>query len=318
MLSRQAERHEKCPVVDCEYHTIGFYRECDKIEHTLEHYTGIIVCSFCARSEIGQTIPVGFGLVAGFKTHLITIHGVERTSLRGKKLESSKQFTHGKTSGTCSNCEINFESAQALYEHLDACIIQSIHEDSQKGTHTHCSEEEPHISQPSSHVQSHAVQGGSANTVFEQPAFYDADNYIPLSYDCQPPILSSTSDSGASCQGTQIAPDFFFGDVLDEYLAMKMSLSSEGQDRKRSHSKAFSTSRDESIVSSSSKRRKNSDGSEALRADISPTDSSSTTAVGKAENTTLSEPSALELLLERWVTGGACTVLSRVEGGDAK
>lgn len=111
---------------------------------------------------------------------------------------------------------------------------------------------------------------------------------------------------------------------LDETFALHdsnrgtMPLFSQALDRKRSHSEAFSAPKDKSIASSHSRQRKKSCGSQDCRASNSPTDSSSTAVVGKGENLALSEPSALEMLLERWVTGGATTVLSRVEGGNAR
>jgi hypothetical protein len=56
LLTHQAERPEKCPVGDCEYHVKGFARAYDRVRHTLSHFKENMACGFCPTSVFGLSI----------------------------------------------------------------------------------------------------------------------------------------------------------------------------------------------------------------------------------------------------------------------
>ena len=130
MLTHQAERPEKCPIVSCEYHTKGFARKYDQAKHTLTHFKGTLTCPFCP--SIHWCPEVSFPRVDTLKRHLTSLHGVQQTS------STSRQRSQGGTHlsfpgdpntahvGSCSTCSLIFVNPQAFYDHLDGCIFKTL------------------------------------------------------------------------------------------------------------------------------------------------------------------------------------------------
>jgi hypothetical protein len=132
MLTHQAERPEKCPILTCEYNLKGFARKYDKNRHTLTHYKGTMVCGFCPGS--GSPAEKSFNRADVFKRHLTSVHGVEQTppnsrkrspSANNRKLSSYCQDATGK----CSTCSSTFNNAQDFYEHLDDCVLRVVQQE---------------------------------------------------------------------------------------------------------------------------------------------------------------------------------------------
>jgi hypothetical protein len=132
MLTHQAERPEKCPILTCEYNLKGFARKYDKNRHTLTHYKGTMVCGFCPGS--GSPAEKSFNRADVFKRHLTSVHGVEQTppnsrkrspSANSRKLSSYCQDATGK----CSTCSATFSNAQDFYEHLDDCVLRVVQQE---------------------------------------------------------------------------------------------------------------------------------------------------------------------------------------------
>jgi hypothetical protein len=132
MLTHQAERPEKCPILTCEYNQKGFARKYDKNRHTLTHYKGTMVCGFCPGS--GSPAEKSFNRADVFKRHLTSVHGVEQTppnsrkrspSSNNRKLSSYCQDATGK----CSTCSQTFNNAQDFYEHLDDCVLRVVQQE---------------------------------------------------------------------------------------------------------------------------------------------------------------------------------------------
>jgi hypothetical protein len=129
MLTHQNERPEKCPIPTCEYHTKGFARKYDKNRHTLTHYKGTMICSFCPGS--GSSAEKSFNRADVFKRHLTSVHGVEQTppNARRKSPTGGKQAPYSNVrdvSGMCSTCGVMFANAQEFYEHLDDCVLRVV------------------------------------------------------------------------------------------------------------------------------------------------------------------------------------------------
>ena len=133
MLTHQAERPEKCPIVTCEFHHRGFARKYDKQRHTLTHYKGTMVCGFCPGS--GSAAEKSFNRADVFKRHLTSVHGVEQCPPNGRKKSPSagsmKKITSypSDSTGKCSTCSLTFGSAQDLYEHLDDCVLRVVRQE---------------------------------------------------------------------------------------------------------------------------------------------------------------------------------------------
>lgn len=133
MLTHQAERPEKCPIVTCEYHLKGFARKYDKNRHTLTHYRGTMVCGFCPGS--GSPAEKSFNRADVFKRHLTTVHGVEQTAPNSRKRvpgtgASKKLLNYSPdATGKCSTCSDTFENAQDFYEHLDDCVLRIVRQE---------------------------------------------------------------------------------------------------------------------------------------------------------------------------------------------
>ena len=132
MLTHQAERPEKCPILTCEYNSKGFARKYDKNRHTLTHYKGTMVCGFCPGS--GSAAEKSFNRADVFKRHLTSVHGVEQTppnsrkrspTTSARKLSSYCQDATGK----CSTCSATFTNAQDFYEHLDDCVLRVVQQE---------------------------------------------------------------------------------------------------------------------------------------------------------------------------------------------
>lgn len=132
MLTHQAERPEKCPIITCEYHQKGFARKYDKNRHTLTHYKGTMVCGFCPGS--GTPAEKSFNRADVFKRHLTSVHGVEQTApnsrkrspaSNNRKLSSYCQDATGK----CSTCSATFSNAQDFYDHLDDCVLRVVQQE---------------------------------------------------------------------------------------------------------------------------------------------------------------------------------------------
>ncbi|KIX01562.1 uncharacterized protein Z518_09288 [Rhinocladiella mackenziei CBS 650.93] len=141
MLTHQAERPEKCPIVTCEYNQKGFARKYDKNRHTLTHYKGTMVCGFCPGS--GSPAEKSFNRADVFKRHLTSVHGVEQTPPNSRKKSPSNNNNttttnnnHRKLSsycqdatGKCSTCSATFNNAQDFYEHLDDCVLRVVQQE---------------------------------------------------------------------------------------------------------------------------------------------------------------------------------------------
>ncbi|MCJ1314357.1 hypothetical protein MMC25_008039 [Agyrium rufum] len=133
MLTHQAERPEKCPIVNCEYHIKGFARKYDKQRHTLTHYKGMMVCGFCPGS--GSSTEKSFNRADVFKRHLTSVHGVEQAPPNSRKKSPSIGSSRkagtpaGDITGKCSTCSSIFSSAQDLYEHLDECVLRVVQQE---------------------------------------------------------------------------------------------------------------------------------------------------------------------------------------------
>ncbi|KAJ5622417.1 hypothetical protein N7528_005649 [Penicillium herquei] len=131
-LTHLSERPEKCPIMNCEYHTKGFARKYDKNRHTLTHYKGTMVCGFCPGS--GSPAEKSFNRADVFKRHLTSVHGVEQTPPNCRKRSptaSSKKPTNysGDATGKCSTCSAMFSNAQDFYEHLDDCVLRVVQQE---------------------------------------------------------------------------------------------------------------------------------------------------------------------------------------------
>jgi hypothetical protein len=132
MLTHQAERPEKCPILTCEYNQKGFARKYDKNRHTLTHYKGTMVCGFCPGS--GSPAEKSFNRADVFKRHLTTVHGVEQTPPNSRKKSPTTSnlkltnYCHDAT-GKCSTCSQTFSNAQEFYEHLDDCVLRVVQQE---------------------------------------------------------------------------------------------------------------------------------------------------------------------------------------------
>ena len=135
ILTHQAERPEKCPIVTCEYHHKGFARRYDRNRHTLTHYKGTMVCGFCPGS--GSVAEKSFNRADVFKRHLMSVHHVEQTPPNSRKKSSAGLVSETKRSasfprdvtGKCSTCSETFDNAQDFYEHLDDCVLRVVQQE---------------------------------------------------------------------------------------------------------------------------------------------------------------------------------------------
>lgn len=136
MLTHQAERPEKCPIVNCEYHLKGFARKYDKNRHTLTHYKGTMVCGFCPGS--GSAAEKSFNRADVFKRHLMSVHGVEQTAPNCRKRSPTSSSVEQQkllpgysedATGKCSTCSSTFSNAQDFYEHLDDCVLRVVQQE---------------------------------------------------------------------------------------------------------------------------------------------------------------------------------------------
>jgi hypothetical protein len=132
MLTHQAERPEKCPILTCEYNQKGFARKYDKNRHTLTHYKGTMVCGFCPGS--GSAAEKSFNRADVFKRHLTSVHGVEQTPPNSRKrspTSSNKKLSSycQDATGKCSTCSATFSNAQDFYEHLDDCVLRVVQQE---------------------------------------------------------------------------------------------------------------------------------------------------------------------------------------------
>ena len=135
MLTHLPSRPEKCPIPTCSYHKKGFARKYDKNRHTLTHYRGTLVCGFCPGA--GTSAEKGFNRADVFKRHLGGVHGVEmgggggggkagKGSRKGSSRTAGEAKNGGGGNGRCSTCGVIFDGAQALYEHLDECVLRIV------------------------------------------------------------------------------------------------------------------------------------------------------------------------------------------------
>ncbi|EXJ88371.1 hypothetical protein A1O1_05301 [Capronia coronata CBS 617.96] len=132
MLTHQAERPEKCPILTCEYNQKGFARKYDKNRHTLTHYKGTMVCGFCPGS--GSPAEKSFNRADVFKRHLTSVHGVEQTAPNSRKrspTSNNRKLTSycQDATGKCSTCSATFNNAQDFYEHLDDCVLRVVQQE---------------------------------------------------------------------------------------------------------------------------------------------------------------------------------------------
>lgn len=129
MLTHQAERPEKCPIMSCEYHLKGFARKYDKNRHTLTHYKGTMVCGFCP--DTGTSAEKTFNRADVFKRHLTSVHQVEQTPPNSRKRSPTGATKKSDSyrpdaAGKCSTCLAVFQNAQDFYEHLDDCVLRMV------------------------------------------------------------------------------------------------------------------------------------------------------------------------------------------------
>lgn len=128
MLTHQAERPEKCPVQNCEYHTKGFARPYDRVRHTISHLKETMVCGFCSNTT--SLSERTFHRCDVFLRHLVIDHGVEQTAAarredpNGATRQSQKAPT-GQMVATCGLCSEPFD-AQGFYEHLRGCALRQV------------------------------------------------------------------------------------------------------------------------------------------------------------------------------------------------
>lgn len=132
MLTHQAERPEKCPILTCEYNQKGFARKYDKNRHTLTHYKGTMVCGFCPGS--GSAAEKSFNRADVFKRHLTSVHGVEQAPPNSRKrspTSSTRRLSSycQDATGKCSTCSATFSNAQDFYEHLDDCVLRVVQQE---------------------------------------------------------------------------------------------------------------------------------------------------------------------------------------------
>ncbi|KAF2442697.1 hypothetical protein P171DRAFT_47850 [Karstenula rhodostoma CBS 690.94] len=128
LLTHQAERPEKCPVGDCEYHVKGFARAYDRVRHTLSHFKETMVCGFCPTNVFAAERT--FNRCDAFLKHLVTTHGVEQTpagrkdDVYGEKNWPQQHLT-SQMVATCGLCSEPFD-AQGFYEHLRGCALRQV------------------------------------------------------------------------------------------------------------------------------------------------------------------------------------------------
>lgn len=143
VTTHQQVRPNKCPITTCQFNEKGFARKYDKNRHTLTHYKGTMVCSFCPSA--GSAAEKSFNRADVFKRHLTAVHGVEATPPNSRKNRkrsgSSPTKTNGPASaragtvtsseatGKCSTCSQTFTDVQDFYEHLDACVMNIIQQE---------------------------------------------------------------------------------------------------------------------------------------------------------------------------------------------
>lgn len=115
----QDQRPEKCPLETC---AKAFDRKFDKNRHTLTHFKGTLVCRFCP--QFGSAGLQQFTRVDMFKKHLIERHGAGV----GRNLSQQRRYRGKATvaSVICTVCHHTFNDAQAMYRHLDECILRLI------------------------------------------------------------------------------------------------------------------------------------------------------------------------------------------------
>ena len=138
MLTHQAERPEKCPIVDCDYHVKGFARKYDRCRHTLTHFKGTMVCHFCPNS--GSFQEKSFNRADVFKRHLTSVHGVEQSPPNSrKKSPSTRKSTNAEDKvAKCSTCSSTFKNPQEFYDHLDDCVLKYLDKgDASEGINAH-------------------------------------------------------------------------------------------------------------------------------------------------------------------------------------
>lgn len=127
------DRPEKCPVVSCLHHRKGFAHRSDKDRHTLTHYKGTMVCTFCPGS--GSAAEKRFNRADVFKRHLTSMHGALQGPLDAHKRSlpsaSAKEVLESPFGATnkCSMCSFEFSNAQTFYEHLDNCVLHSVNQE---------------------------------------------------------------------------------------------------------------------------------------------------------------------------------------------
>lgn len=131
--SHLPERPEKCPVETCEWNEKGFSRKYDRERHTLTHFKGEFVCTFCPPSELKS-----FNRADVFKRHLKNVHNADASKKNTRKNRSrsaglaSTNFVTG-SKGNCLTCKKDFGEAQGFYEHLEDCVLESIQRTSSSG-----------------------------------------------------------------------------------------------------------------------------------------------------------------------------------------
>lgn len=141
VTTHQQVRPNKCPITTCQFNEKGFARKYDKNRHTLTHYKGTMVCSFCPSA--GSAAEKSFNRADVFKRHLTAVHGVEATPPNSRKNRKRSGSTPTKSTagarattttssdatGKCSTCSQTFSDVQDFYEHLDACVMNIIQQE---------------------------------------------------------------------------------------------------------------------------------------------------------------------------------------------
>lgn len=118
MIEHRDRRPWKCPIVDCEYHTIGFEHEYQDRSHRLiKHYRGVMVCRFCPGA--GTSAEKSYKRMDDLKRHLVSSHGA-RNGEASTKSPSLNNISAN--AAICSTCNNTFADARDFYNHLDDCV----------------------------------------------------------------------------------------------------------------------------------------------------------------------------------------------------
>jgi hypothetical protein len=119
------ERPEKCPIKTCYYHILGFSRKHDLNRHTLNHYRGTLICSFCP--GLGTPAEISFNRLDLFKKHLVETHEVPMKPPNGHRPPCTRSGLEAP--GHCNVCWQTCLGPDDLYDHLDDCVLSVLNQE---------------------------------------------------------------------------------------------------------------------------------------------------------------------------------------------